>query len=419
MKILYICSDAGIPVLGRKGASVHVRSLATAFTDAGHSVVLATPLLTKSPWEAPAPFGAQIMHVPASESTVDAIDSVRGYVDAIGAAASLPGEVRRILYNQQLEAKLLRRFEQAPPDFVYERAALYSTAGVTVARALQVPLVVELNAPPSLEQSTYRESSLPALAQQAERRTLAGADIVLAVSSPLRDYVVGLGVAPERVVVVPNAIDPKLFTPGAASAATRARWRIGEGPVLGFVGGLRPWHGVRALPALLERLSRRHPSIQMIIAGDGPLRDELSRACGDLGLSDRVVFTGALAHEEVAEVVRLFDIAVAPYDQADHLFYFSPLKLFEYMGCGAPVVAAAVGQIADVVRDGDNGLLYPPGDAGAMAAACERLLGDPALRERLGRAAARLVHDRYTWSANARSVVELVQGLRVPAEVCA
>lgn len=419
MKILYICSDAGIPVLGRKGASVHVRSLVAAFTGAGHSVVVATPLLTKSPWESPARLDAQIMHVPANEAIVEAVDTVRSYNGALGAANNIPSELRRILYNQQLEAKLLRRFDQAPPDFVYERAALYSTAGLTVARALNVPLVVELNAPLSLEQSTYRTSSLPGLASEAERRTLTGADLVLTVSSPLRDYVIGLGVQPERVVVVPNGIDPEIFAPAARSATTRTRWGIGGGPILGFVGGLRPWHGVRSLPALLERLAKRHPSVQMIIAGDGPLRDELFQAFVARSLSDRVVFTGALAHEEVADVVRLFDIAVAPYDETDHLFYFSPLKLFEYMGCGAPVVAAALGQIAEVVRDGDNGLLYAPGDPDALAGACERLLDDPALRQRLGRAAAVAVHSRYTWAANARRIIELVRDTPLRMEACA
>lgn len=419
MKILYICSDAGIPVLGRKGASVHVRSLAAAFTGAGHCVVVATPLLTKSPWESPARLDAQIMHVPANDAIVEAVDTVRSYNRALGAANNIPSELRRILYNQHLGAKLLRRFEHAPPDFVYERAALYSTAGLTVARALNVPLVVELNAPLSLEQSTYRTSSLPGLAGEAERRTLTGADLVLTVSLPLRDYVIGIGVQPERVVVVPNGIDPAIFAPAARSATTRTRWGLGDGPILGFVGGLRPWHGVRSLPALLERLAKRHPSVQMVIAGDGPLRDELFQAFVARSLSDRVVFTGALAHEEVADVVRLFDIAVAPYDETDHLFYFSPLKLFEYMGCGAPVVAAALGQIAEVVRDGDNGLLYAPGDPDALAGACERLLDDPALRERLGRAAAAAVHSRYTWAANARRIIELVRDTPLRMEACA
>jgi glycosyltransferase involved in cell wall biosynthesis len=311
----------------------------------------------------------------------------------------------------------VRRFKDARPDFVYERAALYSTAGVTVARALGVPLAIELNAPLGLEQSTYRGAHLSELASEAERRTLTGADVVLTVSAPLRDYVVGLGAAPDRVVVMPNGVDPELFRPGQASEAVRARWGIGAGPVLGFVGGLREWHGVRAFPGLLERLAVRHPTLRLVIGGDGPLRAELASTFARLGLADRVVFTGQIAHEKIPDLVRTFDVALAPYEETQHLFYFSPLKLFEYMGCGVPVVAAALGQIVDVIGHDANGLLYPPGDLERMIDACEQLLADPARRRRLGRVAAETVHRHYTWQENAIRVVDLVRGPLVAAEV--
>src|SRR5512134_668377 len=103
MKILYICSDAGIPVLGRKGASAHVRSLVAAFTRAGHSVILATPVLTKSPWETPATLEGLMLHVPADDTVITAVDTVRAYNDALGVTNPVPSELRRILYNQQLE----------------------------------------------------------------------------------------------------------------------------------------------------------------------------------------------------------------------------------------------------------------------------------------------------------------------------
>lgn len=419
MKILYVCSDSGIPVLGRKGASVHVRSLVAALTRAGHSVVVATPLLTKSPWEAAATIEGQLLHVPADDSVTGPVDTARRYTDALGPANTFPGELRRILYNQQLEGKLLRRFKNAPPDFVYERAALFSTVGVAVAGAAGVPLVVELNAPLSLEQSTYRGSHLSEIATQAERRTLQGANLVVTVSASLRDYVIGVGVPAARAVVVPNGVDGKLFAPSHSSEDARARWGIGSGPVLGFVGGLRPWHGVRAFAPLLERLIVRHPQLQLVIAGDGPLRREIAEDLAARNLGAHVVFTGALAHADVPGLVRLFDVALAPYEETEHLFYFSPLKLFEYMGCGVAVVAAAIGQIGDVIQHGDNGLLYPPGDLDTLTRLCEQLLDDAALRRRLGRAATATVHRRFTWAENARRVVELVQECCAPAEATA
>jgi glycosyltransferase involved in cell wall biosynthesis len=168
---------------------------------------------------------------------------------------------------------------------------------------------------------------------------------------------------------------------------------------------------VEILPTLLERLIPRYPDLRLVIAGDGPLRGELERGFRERGLTQHLVFTGLLPHEEIPDLIRQFDVALAPYPLLDHAFYFSPHKLFEYMACGVPVVGAAVGQIAEVVRDGETGLLYPPGEPDALTAACDRLLADPSLRRCLGQAAAKTVHGHYTWDHTAVRMTELARTL--------
>jgi glycosyltransferase involved in cell wall biosynthesis len=168
---------------------------------------------------------------------------------------------------------------------------------------------------------------------------------------------------------------------------------------------------VEILPDLLARLQKRHPGTRLVIAGDGQLRDELERAFAKRGLARLVKITGLLPHENVPDVIRSFDVALAPYPKHDHDFYFSPLKLFEYMACGVPVVAAKLGQIAETVRHGKTGWLYPPGNLNALTASCERLLGNEALRRNLGTAAAGLIHDKFTWDHNAARVVALARKL--------
>src|SRR5262245_48503576 len=100
MRILYLCPDLGIPVLGRKGASIHVRSLAAALARAGHSVILAAPLLNRSPWEEPAPFTIPVLHLPPGEKLQETVATLKGYNGTLGVANPLPGEIRRILYNE-------------------------------------------------------------------------------------------------------------------------------------------------------------------------------------------------------------------------------------------------------------------------------------------------------------------------------
>ena len=411
MNILYLCPDLGIPVLGRKGAAVHVRELASALDRAGHRVTLVAQMLNKSPWEQPAALDIPVLQVRPAPAASAAVQALKEFNELLGLENSLPGELRRILYNRELTEDLKRRFENDPPDFIYERASLYATAGISLARAFGVPLVLEVNAPLAAEQTTYRATGFAELAAQGERWTLNNADAVLAVSAALREHVLSVGTAPGKVHVLPNGVDVALFHPGKADRAVRRKLRLDGGAVLGFVGGLRPWHGVEVLPELLARLSKRHPRLRLVIAGDGQLRRKLESEFHRHGLDQRVTFTGLLQHGEIPAVIRQFDIALAPYPLHDHDFYFSPLKLFEYLACGVPVVAPRLGQIAEVVSDGKTGLLYPAGDMDALVRSCERLLAKPGLRATLGRAGARLVRREFTWDKNAQRVVDLARGL--------
>jgi glycosyltransferase involved in cell wall biosynthesis len=411
MKILYLCSDAGVPVLGRKGASVHVREMVGAFSRAGHQVVLAAAMLNKSPWVKPAAIAAEVLPLRPGTASLAAVQAVKAFQARLGLDGSLAGELRRILWNEELEAELLRRLDGDPPDFIYERAALYGTAGAAVARALNIPLLLEVNAPLALEHSAYRGNGLGDLGAQAERWSLGRADAVLAVSGCLRDHATALGIDAARVHVVPNGVNPALFHPAPPDPALRERLALGDGPVLGFVGGLRPWHGVEALPELLARLSAHHPGLRLLLVGDGPLRADLEQSLRQRGLSERVVFVGAVPHEEVPAFIRLFDVALAPYPTLDHNFYFSPLKVFECMACAVAVLAADSGQISEVIRDGETGMLHAAGDLEGLASACDLLLKHPKRRFALGQSAAAHVRQNFTWDRNAERAVALARAL--------
>lgn len=411
MNVLYLSSDPGIPVLGGKGGAVHVRAMVGALARAGHRVVVVAPAGRKSVWEPPQPLSAEFVPMPASAEAERIRWRLGEYLDGVGAPANLAREVRRMLYELELGEALAQRFRKDPPDFIYCRAALFATAALRLADASGAPLLVELNAPLAAEQGNYRGGVLGEIAARAEARLLQGADAVLVVSEPLAAHARELGVAAERVHVLPNGIDAALFHPAPADPAVRAAHGIGPGPVIGFVGGLRPWHGVEMLPELLQRLAARIDGVQLVVVGDGPLRGVLEADLAQRGLSARAVLTGAVGHAEIPDLVRQFAVAVAPYPPLEHAFYFSPLKLFEYMACGVPVAVPRLGQIPELVADGVTGLLYPAGDAAALAACCARLIEDGGLARRIGAAAARHVHEHYTWDRNARRAVELAMRL--------
>jgi glycosyltransferase involved in cell wall biosynthesis len=185
----------------------------------------------------------------------------------------------------------------------------------------------------------------------------------------------------------------------------RARLGLADAPVVGYVGSFQDWHDVNGLVDAFRSL----PSdARLLLVGHGPGREAAHEGVAELGLADRAVFTGHVPPEEVPELIAAMDVAVAPYrEQSD--FYFSPLKLFECMAAGTATVAAAIGQIGEVVDSGVNGLLYEPGDSRGLAAAIATLLDDRALARSIGEAGRDLVLSRHTMAANAERAVALAE----------
>lgn len=406
MNIAYVCTDFGIPVHGAKGASIHVRELSRALAEAGHAVRIYTPRAGGPP-----PPG---FHVAVREVPLDAAG--RRVFDAIAAdpAAGRPvaAAVRALAYAGALPHRIAAEVAAFAPDVVYERHALFGTAGLALARVLGVPLVVEVNAPLADEHAQHRGLAFPEAARLIERETLRAADHVLPVSDALGDWLAGLGVDRARITMLPNGVDPRRFAVGDA-ARQAARDAIGvplDRTVVGFVGTLKPWHDVAALVRAVGDLAGRGAAVHLLVVGDGPERAALEALAGACGLAGAATFTGAVPHDAVPAWTAAMDVAVAPYAAGDDA-YFSPLKVFEAMAAGRPVVAAAVGQLPRVVRHGETGLLYDPADATSLAAALRALVDDPGLAGWLGAAGREWVARHRTWRHNADRVADIAAGL--------
>ncbi len=295
------------------------------------------------------------------------------------------------------------------PDFIYQRHTLGGFAGLELARRIGVPLVLEFNGSEvwiGRQWGSGRvrmEDPLAAL----ERRNLLAASLVVVVSDVLRDRLLAGGIPAERILVDPNGVDVERLAPYRSRPASEWRERTGQpqAPTVGFIGTFGPWHGVDLLPALIAAT----PSARWIVIGAGnPLHPRVCAEIEARGVGGRVLMTGRLAHGRALELLSACDVCVSPHvPNADgSRFFGSPTKLFEYMGLGKAIVASDLEQIGAVIEHERNGLLHAPGDVAGAAAAIERLLGDDALRERLGAAAYADASDRYCWGAHVRRIVD-------------
>lgn len=319
--------------------------------------------------------------------------------------------VRGLTYTAYSDA-LLAAAHGMRADFVYQRHQLGSYAGLELARRLGVPLVLEFNGSEVWVERNWGSGSLRLGKQlgMLETRNLRSASLVVVVSEPLKDYVVGQGVPPERVLVNPNGVDVERLAPYREHSPARWRRRLGlrEAPTVGFIGTFGLWHGVKLLPAMIEAV----PDTQWILIGDGGLLGEVREEIESRGLSDRVRITGVLPRPQALEMLACADVCVSPHvpNPDGTPFFGSPTKLFEYMGLRRAIVASDLDQIGVVVEHGRSGLLCPAGDVLAAAESVRRLIADDSLREQLAEGALRRAAEQYSWSAHAQRILSALSG---------
>ena len=383
MKIAYVCADLGVPVFGCKGCSIHVQEVIRAFLMHGAEVTLFTPRTGGEP--PPDLAQVKVIELSGEKNTGD----------------SRQREIYALDLNDQITAAL----EKAGPfDMIYERYALWSFATMEYARAQGIPGILEVNAPLIEEQNRHRQLFNRNVAERTTRRVFEAASALVAVSDGVAAYLNTFGETRGRVHVIGNGVNPARFA--RMPESEQGQYTIG------FVGTLKPWHGLDDLITAFTYLHRNHPESRLLIVGDGPKRAELEQTVASLGLTEAVHFTGAVTPDQVPDLLAGMEVAVAPYPDSED-FYFSPLKVLEYMGAGLPVVASRIGQITSLIDHGRNGMLCPPGEPVALARTLEALLVKPAQRHILGAEARRTVIDAHSWQTVTRRILRLA-ALRGP-----
>jgi len=300
MRIAHVCAAPGIPVFGPSGSSAHVRGMARAFAALGHEITVYA----------------------ACESDHR---GQHGTLELPVKTVAVPGWPSWLgRFRERRESWTARRVAATldDADLVYERWTLFSEAG----KKRGVPWVLEVNAPLVDERLRYEEVRDLDYARRWERQVLHGADLLVAVSRWLANWLVReIGVPPERVAYVPNGCRGR---PAEAAEI--------DGFVIGFLGSCKPWHGHERV----ADIARRANGVPLVVTRTA----------------------------DFEPLVRRMDVALLPY-RRDAPPWFCPLKLFEYRAQGTPIVAADIGDLRQLV--GEGGTMVPAEDDQAFALACQ------------------------------------------------
>jgi glycosyltransferase involved in cell wall biosynthesis len=384
MRILYVAIDQTVP--GRLGGSVHVQAVAQGLARLGHEVHVATT--PGGPWPASSAAGGGIV---------------------VWHAVSPPAGRATLRWMRTGAIATLAR--QSHADVVIERYYNFGGEGVLAARRLGVPSVLEVNAPvvdyPGSPKRRLDRALVVEPMRRWRERLCRLTDLFVTPSAAVLPAWVDRG----RVLEVEWGADVERFRPDAAPTPPPfAR----DGRVMCvFAGAFRAWQGAVSLAASLARLhAAGETRLGAVFIGEGPERAAaIAAAAGVPG----VTFPGARPHDEMPAWLASADIGVAPFEPDRHEplrlgFYWSPLKIFEYMASGLPVVAPALPRLQSLVASDVEGVLYDPADPQALDRALVSLV-DPVRRARMGAAARARASRDFSWDAHCRALDSRLQTL--------
>jgi len=377
-RIAYLNTDPGIPCFGRKGASIHIQQVCRCLVEMGHEITLFTRRIG----------GERPEYL--SQIELVKLPKLNGKGDE--------REIEAIVANAEVASLLLA---QGSYDLLYERYSLWSSASLEAFSSLGIPSILEVNAPLIEEQMKYRFLDRVDEAKEISLCAFESATSIVAVSEGVGNYLRSFssGLA-DKIHVISNGVRTDLFT-------TKDWARDDNSVAIGFVGSLKPWHGVETLLRAFAKLSKSNESVTLQILGDGPERENLEVLSQTLGIRDRCDFIGAVQFEKIPGYLSALDIGVAPYPDLNE-FYFSPLKVFEYMSAGLAIVASRIGQIEQVL-DNDSGVMVKPGSVEELHLALSELAESKETRDRLGGNARVLAVKNHDWRPTVEKIISTVE----------
>ncbi|WP_130449920.1 glycosyltransferase [Zhihengliuella halotolerans] len=304
-------------------------------------------------------------------------------------------------------------------------ASNYFTAlpALLAARRLGVPFVYEVRGLWEITEAAskgtgWTETEKFGIARDLEALVAREADQVLAITEEVRDELIRRGVSTDRIQLVPNAADPAKFVP-----VSRDRWlasKLGIQPehfVIGYAGSMVPYEGLDVLVDAFAKFAADNDEARLLLVGDGASFESLKGQVRDLGLSEKVLFTGRVESDEIPRYLSLFDVAPCPRISNLVTEMVSPLKPLEAMAAGIAVVGSDVAPLKHLLgEDGRRGLLFEAGNAEALAEKLAELFEDESLRADIGRTARWwAVHER-SWTAVAERVAAAHEPLLAAVE---
>ena len=352
----------------------------------------------------------------------DTVDGWHFYRTPAPSGARLPGLAEAALMKAT-ELRLMEVARQLRPHILHAHSpVLNAIPALRVGRVLGIPVVYEVRAfweDAAVDHGTTTEGSLRyRLTRRLETHAMRQAAHVFTICEGLRRDIVARGIDADRVTVIANAVDVDAFeTGGVADSGLKSQLGLDGARVVGFIGSFYAYEGLDLLLSALPSVLGRAPDVRVLLVGGGPQEAALKAQAQGLGIADKVVFTGRVPHAQVQRYYDLVDVLAYPRHSMRLTDLVTPLKPLEAMAQGRLLVASDVGGHRELIHHGQTGILFPAGNATALADALVDLMGRPGDWLRLRTSGRQFVEQERNWTASVAHYVpayrRLLPGLAV------
>ena len=381
--------------MGRGAEGIHITSIVNAFEKLGNKVIIQSPpgvdpvsVVGKSPLD-------------KSKEKTSGINTIWKIISK--KAPQLVFELIEIIYNISAIVKMSKIVREKKIDMIYERNAYFLFAGAFIANKFKIPFVVEANEVVGIQRA--RKLVMKRVAKLLECYTFRKGTSIFTVSSYLQNEITEITHSKNKVYLTPNAIDPSVYKKITKRNIIREKYNLKNQTVIGFAGWFDWWDRLDILIEIQNALIQKgYDDVSSLIIGDGPIFDDLKAQVAQLGIEEKVIFTGSVERKCVIDYIDALDIGVFSHSNE----FGSPVVLFEMMALGKTIIAPSLMPITDVIDHKENGLIFSVLDKKELLNTLIFILQNKGVGKKIGDNAKRKTFKNYTWENNAKLIIDSI-----------
>jgi len=383
MHLLFTCADPQITTRNHRGYAIHIRELLDALT---RQQVAVTPCIAGDLTQRESRPDSRLKTVLKNSFLKPLAYYWRD----------------RVKWNdsRKMAAHILQQIS-SPPDVIYERYEGTSQLGWRLAQKFRVPLVLEINAP-FWQDARYYNHHRTRLADRLDHKIVSQAQAVVVVTQPLKNYLIQMGIPGEKIRVISNGVNIETFAHPGPLSGTEGLPQLKHKLVIGYVGSFSKWHRLDWLVEAAAQIP--DAAIHFLLVGNGADQPRIRHLVQQRNLTRKFTFTGEIPYSQIPAYLQRFDIAVLPGTEA----YCSPIKIFEYLAAGKPVVAPDLATLRPIITPGETGMLFKENELADWVTALKFLIHNPVRRDEIGTNGFNQVRTRFSWENTATEIINVI-----------